>query len=113
MCKISKKLVGNWAPRREKNRARSLEQFFCWHFGIQDLVVLLSDKTKTTHVNKQTMDNTPLKQNEPPIIMHRLTSVCIEEILSLIDSDKSAREICSITGIGLTTVGGNLGRYTN
>jgi len=36
--------------------------------------------------------------------MHRLTSVRIEEILSLIDSDKSAREICSITGIGLTTV---------
>ena len=36
--------------------------------------------------------------------MHRLTSVRIEEILSLIDSDKSAHEICSITGIGLTTV---------
>ena len=36
--------------------------------------------------------------------MHHLTSVHIEEILSLIDSDKSACEICSITGIGLTTV---------
>ena len=36
--------------------------------------------------------------------MHCLSSACIEEILCLIDSHKSAHEISSITGIGLTTV---------
>ena len=36
--------------------------------------------------------------------MHCLSSAHIEEILCLIDSHKSAHEISSITGIGLTTV---------
>jgi hypothetical protein len=80
--------------------------FFAGILASKILLFCCQTKQKTTHVNKQWISIyiTPLKQNEPPIIMHRLTSVCIEEILSLIDSDKSAHEICSITGIGLTTV---------
>ena len=40
----------------------------------------------------------------PLVTMHALSSARIEELLSLIDSGKSAREIHSITAIGLTTI---------
>ena len=42
-CRKCKQSVENWAPRRGKNRPRSLEWFFCWCFSSQYCVVVSPD----------------------------------------------------------------------